>query len=81
MPEEKKARPVHVVRYGRIKAAVWKNETKNGAMYTVTIRRVYKDGDEWRESESFGKEDLLLVEKAAAKAFEYLSSEREPGDV
>jgi hypothetical protein len=37
--------PVHEVRLGRIKAAVWENTTENGVRHNVTISRLYKDGD------------------------------------
>ena len=65
-------RPVHEVRMGRIKAAVWENETQNGTRHNVTISRLYKDGDEWKDSTSFGRDDLPLVEKVAALAHAWI---------
>jgi len=56
--------PVHAVRYGAIKATIWKNQTSNGPMYNVTLTRSYKDGDQWKDSSSFGYDDLLVVGKA-----------------
>ena len=61
--KETKNRPVHEIRIGRIRAAIWLNETENGARHNVTIFRLYKDGDEWRDSASFGRDDLPLVAK------------------
>lgn len=60
-----KARPVHEIRFGRIKAAIWENETEVGMRHNVTISRIYKDGDQWKSSESFGRDDLPLVMKVA----------------
>ncbi len=57
------ARPVHEVRLGRIRAAIWENETTNGTRYNVTVSRLYKDGDNWKDSNSFGRDDLPLVAK------------------
>ena len=37
--------PVHEVRFGRTKAAVWENSTENGVCHNLTISRVYKDGN------------------------------------
>ena len=68
MPKQKekpKVKPVHEVRLGRIKAAIWLNETQNGSMYNVTISRLWKDGSQWRDSASFGRDDLPLVAKVA----------------
>ena len=54
-------KPVYEERLGSIKATVWANQTKNGVMYNTTICRVYKDGDEWKDTGSFGRDDLLVV--------------------
>lgn len=62
------SRPVHEVRLGRIKAAIWANATENGTRHNVTIARLYKDGDDWKDSTSFGREDLPLVAKVADMA-------------
>ena len=58
-------RPVHEIRFGRIKAAIWENETESGTRHNVTFQRLWKDGDEWRSSDSFSRDDLpLLMEMA-----------------
>lgn len=65
--EEKASnKPVHEIRLGRIRAAVWLNDTENGPRYNVQISRLYKDGkDKWKDSTSFGRDDLPLVAKVA----------------
>ena len=60
-----KVKPVHEVRLGRIKAAIWRNDTPNGSLYNVTIVRLYKDGNQWKDATSFGRDDLPLVAKVA----------------
>ncbi len=35
-----KQKPVHEVRMGRIKAAIWANNTDNGTRHNVTITRL-----------------------------------------
>jgi len=64
-------RPVHEVRLGRVKAAIWENETQNGTRFNVTVQRLYKDGDEWKSSESFGRDDLPLLMKVIDRAHSY----------
>jgi hypothetical protein len=66
--------PVHEVRLGAIKAAIWLNDTKNGARHSVKITRLYKDGEEWRTTDTFGRDDLPLVEKVAALAHAWIFS-------
>ena len=64
----KSNRPVHEIRMGRIRAAIWENETQNGTRHNVTLSRLYKDDDdEWKDSTSFGRDDLPLVAKVADK--------------
>ena len=68
-----KAKPVHEIRLGRIRAAVWLNETENGPRYNVQLSRLYKDkNDKWKDSTSFGREDLPLVGKVADLAMVWI---------
>ncbi|RMF40654.1 MAG: hypothetical protein D6753_11305 [Planctomycetota bacterium] len=59
-----RTRPVHEVRLGRIKAAIWESTTDRGPIYNTTIVRVYMNGDKWQESHSFGRDELLVAAKA-----------------
>ncbi len=63
--EPAKQRPAHEVRLGRIKATIWANQNDNGTWYNVTLSRSYRDGDEWKSSSSFGRDELLTVAKVA----------------
>ena len=45
--EPKHARPVHEVRIGLIKGAIWANQTDDAVRHNVTFERSYKDGEEW----------------------------------
>ena len=65
MASKPKVRPVHEVRVGRIRAAIWENDTQNGTRHNVTFARLYKDGNHWKDSTSFGRDDLPLLAKVA----------------
>ena len=66
-------KPVHEIRMGRIKAAVWENQSQtNGTMYNVTFSRLFRDGNQWKDSTSFGRDDLPLVEKVADQAHRWI---------
>lgn len=56
-------RPVHEIRLGRVRAAIWENDTQNGVRHNVTLSRLYRDDDQWKDSSSFGRDDLPLVAK------------------
>ncbi len=70
--KSEKVRPVHEVRLGRIKAAIWENERQNGTRHNGTVSRLYKDGDEWKDSSSFGRDDLPLVAKVVDQAHSWI---------
>lgn len=69
MPKQK---PAHEIRLGRVKATIWENETEQGTRHNVTVSRLYKDGDEWKQSASFGREDLPLVAKVVDLAHTWI---------
>lgn len=58
-----KQQPAHEIRMGAIKATIWENQTTAGTRHNVTVSRIYKDGDEWKQTESFGRDDLPLLAK------------------
>jgi hypothetical protein len=78
--EKKTNHPVHTVRYGTVRAAIWRNVVDNGnatrPLYCVTFSRSYKDGDEWKESSSFGSDDLLVLAKIANDAHTFIHQQR-----
>jgi hypothetical protein len=74
-PERSWNPPVFSVRHRALKATVWKNETENGAMFNTTLSRSYKDGDEWRESTSFGWDDLLIVAELLRTCYGFIARE------
>ena len=67
-------KPVHEVRLGRIKAAIWENETQNGAVrHNVTFQRIYRDeAGQWATSDSYGRVDLPLIAKVADLAHTWI---------
>lgn len=72
----KKKRPAHEIRFGMVKATIWENATKNGSRYSVSVCRLFRDGEQWRESSRFGRDDLPLVAKAADLAHSWIFEQR-----
>lgn len=50
-------------------------------MFNVTFQRAYKEGDSWKNSTSFGKQNLLVIGLIAARAFEWISAQPRPGRI
>lgn len=76
--KSEKPKPVHEIRLGKIKAAIWGNETENGIRYNVTICRLYKDEETWKNSASFGRDDLLLASKVLDRAHSWILAATAP---
>lgn len=71
-------RPVHEIRLGKVKAAIWRNETDSGPRHSVTLSRIYKTESGWESSLSFGRDELPLVAKVVdmSHLWIYQQSER-----
>jgi hypothetical protein len=74
-------RPIETIRYGSVRAAIWRNMVDNGnasrPLYCVTFSRSYKDSENvWKESTSFGADELLFLAKAADEAHTWITKRR-----
>jgi len=67
-----KQKPAHQIRLGRIRCTLWANSNEKGTWYSTTISRSYKDGDEWKNSSSYGADDLLTVAEIARMARQWI---------
>jgi hypothetical protein len=74
MPNDK---PAHEIRLGAIKATIWRNDTGNGVRFNTTFTRLYRDGREWKTTNSFGRDDLLVVGKVADQAHSWICEQRQ----
>jgi hypothetical protein len=61
------ATPIHEMRVGAIKARIWQKRTSFGSRHTISLVRLFRNGDVWKESTRFGRDDLpvlrLLLDK------------------
>ena len=63
-----KTRPVRAVKIGPIQVAIWRNLTAEGrVVFNATLERLYYDekAAKWESSTSFGRNDMLILAKAA----------------
>jgi hypothetical protein len=64
--------PAKTFRIRNVRAAVWANPGEYGPMYSVQFSRGYKDGDEWKSTASFGRDDLLVLAEVTRLAFHWI---------
>jgi hypothetical protein len=63
-----------------IRVSIWENQSKNnGSWHSVTITRTYRDGDEYKDTTSFRRDDLLFVAKASELAFAWCLKQAKAG--
>jgi hypothetical protein len=63
-------KPVEKFQLRGISASVFENTSDNGAVfYKVSITRTYKDGDEFKTTSVFSRDDLPVVELLTRQAW------------
>ena len=65
-------KPVDEIRIGRVKATIWRNGTDERPRHNVTFGRLYKEADQWKTTQSFGRNDLLVLAKVADQAHSHI---------
>ena len=53
--------PIHEIRHGLIKVRICRKQTSSGLRHTLTIVRLYRNGDVWKESTRFSRDDIPLM--------------------
>ena len=58
--------PIAQVKVGTILASIWANENDEGAVrHSVQFQRMYRKDEKWHYTDSFGRDQLLTLAKAA----------------
>ena len=68
---------LHEVKKGRVKAAIWENESRNGVFHKVTFQCLYRKDGAWKSTQSFSPDDLRNVVAAAVLAEEWLDAQQD----
>ena len=62
------AKAIHEIRLGLINVRIRRKHTHTGIRHSVSLVRLFRDGDAWKESSRFGRDDLPLVRLALDQA-------------
>src|SRR5580658_5437777 len=57
------SKPAHKIRVGVLQVTIWRNSGEKGNWYSVIPSRGYKQGDDWKETDSLNFDDLLPMAK------------------
>ena len=67
------AKPAMEIRRGLIKVRIWQRRSKNnGVRYSLTVVRLFRNGDQWKESTRLGRDDIPLVRLVLNEAHSWM---------
>lgn len=66
--------PIYEVRIGLVQARIWRKRTRSGIRHTVAVVRLFRNGDVWKESTRFGRDDLPVLRLVLDRAYGWLLS-------
>lgn len=68
--KETNNKPVKKFQIRGISASLFENTSENGStFYKVSILRTFKDGDQFKTTSTFGRDDLPIVETLTRQAW------------
>ncbi len=53
--------PIHEIRHGMIAVRIRQHSRNSTGRFTVSVVRIYRNGDVYQESTRFGRDDIPLV--------------------
>lgn len=69
-------KPIKSVKIGGIEVAIWENFSRDGKkFFTTTLERNYKDGEDWKKTNSLRNNDLPKAILALQEAYHFVSIE------
>ena len=70
--------PVHRIRMGRMNVSIFANESELGkTFHNAQFDRAYLDGETWKNTRSFGRDDLLVLAKLADMAHTWICDQQQ----
>lgn len=66
-------KPVHVLRLRGVKVAVFENQSAEGSVFhKIALQRVYRDGEEWKTTQSLNRDDIPIATLLLQSAWEWV---------
>ncbi len=70
--ENESKKPVKKFYIGDVAVPIWRNAGKSGAFHNATLTRRYKEGEEWKNTDSLGKYDVLKAARLCIQAYSWI---------
>ena len=70
--------PHHEIRRGLIKARIWRRQSRSKSRYSLQVVRIFRNGDQWKESTRFGRDDIPLARLVLDEAYTWILTDNGP---
>ena len=70
------AKPALELRRGLIKVRIVRRRSKMGTRYSLSVVRLFRNGDHWKESTRLGCDDIPLVRLMLDDAYAWMLTQR-----
>ena len=70
------AKPAWEIRHGLIRVRIRQRRSRRGSHYSLSVVRLYRNGDQWKESTRLGRDDLPLVRLALDEAHAWMLTQQ-----
>jgi hypothetical protein len=60
-----------------VRMRIWRNETANGDMFNIQVYRVYKKGEDWKETTDMDSGAAIVAAFAYQQAYAWVCQQRE----
>ena len=64
--------PLHEIRHGMIAVRIRQHSQRSTGRYTVSVVRIYRNGDVYQESTRYGRDDIPLVRLLLDEAYKWI---------
>jgi hypothetical protein len=73
------SKPHHEIRRGLIKVRIWRRRSQSESRYSLSVVRLFRNGDEWKESARLSRDDIPLVRLVLDEAYTWMLTKQSRG--
>ena len=71
------ASSTHEIRRGLIIVRIFRKRTRDGIRHTISVKRLFRNGDSWKESSRFGRDDIPLMRLVLDEAHTWIYGQQQ----
>ncbi len=78
MPQTPTNKPIKVFRLKGVKVSVFENKSQESVFHKLTLQKIYKEGDEWKTTNSLGRDDVPVARLLLQQAWQFVLETEAP---